>query len=178
MAMADQRDAIDLAELVARHHAALYGYAYRLTGAAADAEDLTQQTFLIAQRKLAQLREPAAARSWLFTILRRCFSKTLRRNQPLLAENLQLNIENIPEEIPIEASIDRQQLQRALDGLPPNYRLVLVMFFFEDCSYRQIAEQLEVPIGTVMSRLARAKARLRARLFENQIVTSPRGDAP
>ncbi len=178
--MADPARAIDMAELVAQHHAALYGYAYRLTGAEADAEDLTQQAFLIAQRKLSQLREPAAARSWLLTILRHCFSKTLQRSRPLLAESLHLNIENIPEEMPTEASIDRQRLQQALDELPPKYRLVLVMFFFEDCSYRQIAEQLDVPLGTVMSRLARAKARLRARLFEkeaDQIVGTSRSDA-
>ena len=163
--MADAADAIDIADLVAEHHAAVYGYAYRLTGVVADAEDLTQQVFLIAQRKTAQLREPTAARSWLFTILRRCFSKSLKRNRPLLAENLSLDIENIPEEMPVEASIDQAELQEALSELPPKYRLVLVMYFFEERSYRDIAEQLDVPIGTVMSRLARAKARLKERLF-------------
>ncbi|MBN1591473.1 MAG: sigma-70 family RNA polymerase sigma factor [Pirellulales bacterium] len=178
--MADDRAAIDIAELVTQHHAAVYGYAYRLTGVEADAEDLTQQVFLIAQRKSAQLREPAAARGWLLTILRHCFSKNLRQNRPVLAGNLPLNIESIPEEIPTEASIDREQLQQALDELPPHYRLVLVMFFFEDCSYRQIAEQLEIPLGTVMSRLARAKARLKTRLFAkdaDRVVGTSRGSA-
>jgi len=165
--MAEVARAIDIAELVAQHHGAVYGYAYRLTGAAADAEDLSQQVFLIAQQKVVQLRDPAAARGWLFTILRRCFSKNLKRNRALSARRLPLNVENVPAEIPSdEAPIDPEQLQVALDELPPKYRLVVVMFFFEDCSYRQIAEQLKVPIGTVMSRLARAKARLKSRLFD------------
>lgn len=166
--MAKVAGTIDIAELVAQHHAAVYRYAYRLTGAAADAEDLTQQVFLIAQQKVNQLREPAAARSWLFAILRRVFGKTARKNPPFLAQGLSLNLENIPEQAPAEALVDSEQLQKALDALPPNFRLVLVMFFFEDCSYRQIAEQLDVPIGTVMSRLARAKARLKAVLFDNR----------
>jgi RNA polymerase sigma-70 factor, ECF subfamily len=172
--MAELARAMDIADLVAEHHAAVFGYAYRLTGAVADAEDLTQQVFLIAQRKMAQIREPAAARGWLFTILRRCFGKTLKRNGPLLAHNLPLDLENIPEDVPAEAAIDREQLQRALDELPPKYRLVLVMFFFEDCSYSQMAEQFGVPIGTVMSRLARAKARLKARLFDLQTAETSR----
>ena len=164
--MADDRAMPDIADLVAHHHAAVYGSAYRLTGMVADAEDLTQKVFLIAQQRLPQLRDPAAARSWLFTIARRCFIRDLRRSGPVLTACPQLDIENVPEEVPDEASIDREQLQAALDALPPDHRLVLVMFFFEELSYREIAEQLGVPMGTVMSRLARAKARLRESLFE------------
>jgi len=166
--MADDRALPDIAELVARHHATVYGYAYRLTGMAADAEDLTQKVFLIAQQRLFQLRDPAAARSWLFTIARRCFSKELQRNGLIVTASPHLDIENVPEEVPDEAAIDREQLQAALDGLTPDFRLVLVMFFFEDLSYREIAEQLEIPIGTVMSRLARAKSHLREILFEQE----------
>jgi RNA polymerase sigma-70 factor (ECF subfamily) len=164
--MADQRAAPDIADLVAEHHAALYGYAYRLTGVVSDAEDLTQQVFLIAQQKLPQLREPAAARSWLYTILRRCFSRSLQQNRPVLAESLQLDIENVPEDVGSETWIDQERLELALNDLPAEFRSVLVMFFFEDCSYREIAEALEIPIGTVMSRLARAKSRLRTSLFD------------
>ncbi|MBN2216179.1 MAG: sigma-70 family RNA polymerase sigma factor [Pirellulales bacterium] len=163
--MTEVAGALDIADLVAQHHAAVYRYAYRLTGGETDAEDLTQQTFLIAQRKLDQLREPAAARNWLFTILRHVFSKSLRKNRPRPARDLLLDLENIPEQTPPDSPIDHEELQKALDELPPDFRLVLVMFFFEDCSYRQMAEQLEIPIGTVMSRLARAKAQLKATLF-------------
>src|SRR5262245_20230033 len=67
-----------LADLVERHYALLYRYAYRLTGSAADAEDLTQQAFLTAQMRLHQLRDESCARSWLFTIVRNTFLKDQR----------------------------------------------------------------------------------------------------
>jgi len=155
----------DIAELVAEHHQAVYRYGYRLCGSAADAEDLTQQAFLTAQQKLDQLRKPESARSWLFTITRNCFLKSVRRSGPVSAGSLDLNMDSVPEEVPEEGDIDAETLQRALDELPDKFRLVLAMFYFEDCSYREIAERLDMPIGTVMSRLARAKGALRSKLF-------------
>jgi len=156
---------MDIAQLVAEHHQAVYRYAYRLAGAAADAEDLTQQVFLTAQGKLGQLRKTDSVRSWLFTILRHRFLKAARRKRPIAAGSIQLNVENIPAEVPEAEAIDREALQRAIDQLPALYRAVVTMFYYEDCSYREIAEKLEVPIGTVMSRLARAKGHLRSALF-------------
>jgi len=73
--MADDGAPMDIIQLVAEHHQAVYRYAYRLAGSSADAEDLTQQVFLIAQRKLEQLRKAESVQSWLFTILRRRFVK-------------------------------------------------------------------------------------------------------
>jgi RNA polymerase sigma-70 factor, ECF subfamily len=131
-----------------------------------DAEDLTQQAFLVAQRKLAQLREDANARSWLFTVVRNCFLKDCQRRRPVAVVDLQLNVDNIPVEAPKEEDIDRQQLQDALNELAEGSRVVLVMFYFEDRSYREIAAELDLPIGTVMSRLARAKAFIRSKLFQ------------
>jgi len=171
--MPNDRAVMDITELVAQHHEAVYRYAYRLTGAVHDAEDLAQQVFLVAQARLGQLREAQAARSWLFTILKRGFLKSRRRRHPQAAGGLELNLENIPAEVPTAEAIDREQLERALDELPPKHRLILTMFYFEDCSYREIAEQLSMPIGTVMSRLARAKARLRERLFAAESDTRP-----
>ena len=166
--MADQRAGIDVAQLVAEYHQAVYRYAYRLSGSAPDAEDLTQQVFLVAQQKLGQLRNVQSARSWLLAISRNCFLKTCQQKRPVPAANLQLNLENVPAEIPPDAEIDRKRLQEALNQLPALFRVVLVMFYFEEYSYRQIAEQLDLPIGTVMSRLARAKRHLRSRLIEPQ----------
>lgn len=162
--MADERGPMDIAQLVAAHHQAVYGYAYRLTGAAADAEDLTQQVFLTAQAKLGQVRKAESVRSWLFTVLRHRFIKTIRQRRPIPAASLDLNVDAIPTQVPAAEDIDREALQRALDELPPAYRAVVTMFYFEDRSYREIAESLEVPMGTVMSRLARAKAHLRLTL--------------
>ncbi len=163
--MGDDRAPVDLAQLVAEHHQAVYRYAYRLSGAVPDAEDLTQQVFLIAQQKLAQLRSPQSARSWLFTILRNCFIKSCQKKRPIPAGNLRMNIETIPAQVPSAEAIDRDRLQKAIDNLPPTFRVVLGMFYYEGCSYREIAEKLALPLGTVMSRLARAKGHLRSQLF-------------
>src|SRR5688572_19324002 len=70
--------ALDTAELVRRHYALVYRYAYRLCGSAVDAEDLTQQAFLAAQEKLDQLREPECAKGWLCTIARHVYLKGFR----------------------------------------------------------------------------------------------------
>ena len=163
--MADDGTVVDTAQLVAEHHQVVYRYAYRLTGSVADAEDLTQQVFLAAHEKLGQLRKPESARSWLFAILRNCFLKNWQKRRPIPAENLGLDVDTIPAEIPQGADIDRERLQQAVNDLPAKFRLVLVMFYYEGCSYREIADRLDVPIGTVMSRLARAKGYLRSKLF-------------
>jgi RNA polymerase sigma-70 factor (ECF subfamily) len=163
--MAAERAAVEIAQLVAEHHAAIYRYAYRLTGSVPDAEDLTQQVFLAAQEKLGQLRCAENARAWLFAMLRNAFGKMCRKPRPKSAGACEVDLDNLPGAVPDDDAIDREQLQGALNELPPSYRMVVMMFYFEDCSYRQIADQLDLPMGTVMSRLARAKAHLRSRLF-------------
>jgi RNA polymerase sigma-70 factor (ECF subfamily) len=160
---------LDLSRLITEHHRALYRYAYRLAGSSADAEDLTQQTFLVAQEKLHQVRDAQKVRGWLFTVLRTCYLKSCRKRVPLLAANLELDVNTIPEELPDEDQIDRQLLQEALNELPDEFKLVLTMFYFEECSYKEIAAQLEVPMGTVMSRLSRAKGHLRQKLLGAQV---------
>ena len=161
--MSDARSGSDVAQLVAEHHQAVYRYAYRLTGSVHDAEDLTQQVFLVAHRKMGQLRRLDRARGWLFAILRNCFLRELGR-RPTLAADLSLNTELIPA-LPPKEGVDGDRLQQALNQLPDAFRLMVVMFYFEECSYREIAQRLQVPIGTVMSRLARAKGYLRSILF-------------
>lgn len=165
--MVDDAEAMDVAQLVRDHHEGVYRYAFRLTGSAVDAEDLCQQVFLTAQQKLGQLRKVESARSWLFAILRNCFLKGQRKWRPIPAEDVRLDVDRIAIELP-EEGIDPEQLQKALNELPENYRVILAMFYYEDCRYREIAEQLDLPIGTVMSRLARAKSSLRAKLFESE----------
>jgi len=152
-----------LTQLVERHYALLYRYAYRLTGAVADAEDLTQQTFLTAQTKLDQLRDVDRGKSWLCAILRNLFLKDQRSGGTV---NLS-SVAEIPEPVQVDVatlSFDQEQLQAALLELPEEFRSPLVLFYFEEFSYKEIAEQMEVPVGTVMSRLARAKCWLRKRL--------------
>jgi len=165
---------MDSEQLVAEHHQVVYRYAYRLTGSVPDAEDLTQQVFLVAQQKLDQLRKVGNAQAWLFAILRNSFLKSRQRQRPVPAATLRLNIDSIPAEVPDDEDIDRQRLQNALDQLPADFRMVLLMFYFEECSYREIAESLDLPIGTVMSRLSRAKAHLRSKLLEPKQSAPPK----
>lgn len=160
----DAAPRLTIQQVIDLHHRAVYRYAYRLTGRVADAEDLAQQTFLIAQQKLGQLRDETKADRWLFAVVRSCFSKNRRRRRPTSAVNLELNMDAVAVEPPPGESIDRETLDRALDELPETYRLILAMFYFDDFSYKQIAQELQIPMGTVMSRLARAKQRLREQL--------------
>ncbi len=153
----------DVRALVIAHHAALYRYAFRLAGNTCDAEDLTQQTFLVAQERLHQVRDAGKIKAWLFAVLRNCYFRGCRKPRTVLATNLEISLEAIPAPLTLE-QIDRQTLQAALDELPDTFRVVVLMFYFEGCSYKEMASQLEIPIGTVMSRLSRAKAHLRRRL--------------
>jgi RNA polymerase sigma-70 factor (ECF subfamily) len=164
---------LDVESLVAEHGPVLYRYAYRLTGLAADAEDLTQQVFLTALAKLDQLREPAAARAWLFSVLRRAFLRQQRKPRPQPAANFDMNVDLLAVDVPDDLEFDGEELQQAIDKLPDDYKLVLVGFYFEDCSYKELAERLDMPIGTVMSRLSRAKGYLRAQLLRPD-ETSPK----
>src|SRR6186713_2744485 len=90
---------VDIAGLISAHHASLYRYAYRLTGVAADAEDLSQQTFLIAQQKLHQLREAERAAGWLFAILRSCYLKWRRKRFPLTSTVADLEMGEVPQPV-------------------------------------------------------------------------------
>lgn len=151
--------------LVETYYAPLYRYAYRLTGCGSDAEDLTQETFCKVQQHLGQLRDLARAKPWLFSILRREYLRRIRDDKHQLA--LPLDVVGDLAEPPSEPlpEIDPEQLQAALGELPEVYRTPIILYYFEDFSYRDIAEQMDLPIGTVMSRLARAKLFLRDRLL-------------
>ena len=159
---------MDIEELIDQHHATLYRYAYRLTGRVEDAEDLTQQAFLLAQQKVHQIRDPSKSRSWLFAVLRTCFLKNCRKRVEIPATGMAMEIDDIPKNMPVGDEIDSERLQQAINALPETFRLVLLMYYFEECSYKEIATQLEIEIGTVMSRLSRAKARLRYQLIPHR----------
>lgn len=151
-------------ELIDAHYESLFRYAYRLSGSEADAADLTQEAFGKAMTRLPQLREPDRAKAWLFRILRNAYlhrMRDLRRHRTVPLESVGDIAEDGPETPP---EIDPTKLQEALDELDETFRTPLILFYFEEFSYRDIAEQMDLPIGTVMSRLARAKAYLRTRL--------------
>lgn len=156
---------LEIESVVAEHMQSVYRYAFRLAGRTQEAEDLTQQTFLIAQQRLHQVREPEKLIGWLFTVLRTCFLKSLRKKQPISTDALQDAVDRPTSEDALDF-IDREHLQTALDRLSEEARVVVLLFYYEELSYKEIASEINVPIGTVMSRLARAKQRLRALLKE------------
>lgn len=152
----DQSPGVDIRSLVGSHYAAVYRYAYRLTGNAADAEDVTQQTFLRAQRAITQLRDAERADRWLLRIARNEFLRVPRR--PLARMEVDLPAPSVA------AKEDAEEIAEALRELADEFRLPLLLFYFEELSYREIAEELGIPLGTVMSRLSRGRDYLRERL--------------
>lgn len=148
-------------DLVTQYYESLYRYAYRLSGSQVDAEDLTQETFLKAQTQFAQLRDPTRAKPWLFAILRNAYLHRVRADKG--KTSLSLNtIGELPEKNEsLVPEVGSEELQRALNNLEEGFRTPLILYFFEDFSYRDISEQMNLPIGTVMSRLNRAKEYLR-----------------
>jgi RNA polymerase sigma-70 factor (ECF subfamily) len=150
--------------LVEEHYTTLYRYAYRLSGSSVDAEDLTQEAFCKAQVNLSQLRDISRAKPWLFSILRNAYLhrvRTEKTQNTVSLDGIPDVAEPLPDPLP---EVDPEQLQEALHALPETYRTPIILYYFEDFTYRDIAEQMDLPLGTVMSRLARAKAFLRARL--------------
>src|SRR5262245_10118877 len=166
-------------ELVESHYVPLYRYAYRLSGSTADAEDLTQEAFCKAQMQLRQLRDPGKAKAWLFSILRNAYLHRRRADRQHACVSLNGVADQAGPNVEPAAELDPELLQNALNDLPETFRTPVILFYFEDFSYRDIAEQMDVPIGTVMSRLARAKAHLRARLSADAVgEDSRRREAP
>jgi RNA polymerase sigma-70 factor (ECF subfamily) len=154
------------AQLVDAHYAQLYRFALSLARNAADAGDLVQQTFFIWATKGHGLREASKAKPWLFTTLYREFLRGRRRDarSSSLEDLPPSEREPAAEEIDRVARIDASLVMAALQTVDETFRAPLTLFYIEDMSYQEIADTLDVPIGTVMSRLSRGKAQLRAAL--------------
>jgi RNA polymerase sigma-70 factor (ECF subfamily) len=160
-------DRPEIAKLVEQYYSSVYRFAYRLSGQASDAEDLAQQAFMDAQRKLDTLRDPAKVRAWLFMIVRNLYRRGIRDQK----RDRQLPLESVAEPTMAEQSLplDHEGLQLALNDLPEEFRAVLLLFYFEELSYREIAADMDLPMGTVMSRLSRGKQFLRQRLSPEDV---------
>lgn len=157
----------------------LYNTALRMTRNAQDAEDLVQETYLRAYRSFEQFTPGTNLKAWLFRILKNSFINEYRRKKAQPAEEEFGAVEESfesridadrypptknPEEVALERSMD-ENVKRALDELPPDYRMAVVLADLEEFSYREIAEILEIPIGTVMSRLYRGRKLLEEALL-------------
>ena len=150
-------------QLVDAHYTPLYRFALSLARREADACDLVQQTFFIWAKNGHQLREVGKAKTWLFTTLYREFLRGRRRDQRSQSiEDLPPAAQELPAEVADHArTMDGQQVVEALQEVDEVFRAPLMLFYLQDLSYQEIADALDVPIGTVMSRLSRGKAQLR-----------------
>jgi len=150
----------------------LYNFARWLVHNSSDAEDLVQETYLKALRNFASFRSGTNFRAWMFRILKNTFLSSCstleqRTTGAMVSEEdgpeLAVDMET-PETILMNHS-DSQRLQRAIDDLPLHYREALFLCEVEEMSYQEIAEILSIPIGTVMSRLARARKSVRGAIL-------------
>jgi RNA polymerase sigma-70 factor, ECF subfamily len=153
-------------QLVDAHYSGLYRFALSLTRSQPDACDLTQQTFYVWATKGHALRDAAKAKSWLFTTLYREFLRGRRRGERLMPLDLVPadEVEGASLSADVIATMDASVVVEALQEVDDAYRAPLTLFYLNELSYQEIADALDVPIGTVMSRLSRGKSQLRARL--------------
>ena len=160
-AMDDAEVQVWLETVVMTYYRQLYRYALSLAGHEADAADLTQQTAVKFALKWHEIREDGAIRSWLYTTLYREFLLLRRRERKTVEFDESLMPQPFDEASPQELRADGKTAVELLKRMGEPHRSVLSLFYIEDMSYREIADVLEVPPGTVMSRLSRAKDALR-----------------
>ncbi|NWF69100.1 MAG: RNA polymerase sigma factor [Chloroflexi bacterium] len=161
-----------LAALVERHHHALIGFLYRMTGGnRALAEDLAQETFLRVLRAIGQYQHPRPFKPWLYAIAanmaRDGFKSAKQRYAAALLEDDERGpaADERPEEVLIDLD-EEQQVARALRRLPDHQRAVVILRYYQELSLAEIAEALNIPVGTVKSRLSIGLERLRTLLVE------------
>lgn len=153
------------------HMSFIFKSAIKLSKNRCSAEDLTQETFVIAMQKFNQLRIPGKCRSWLFSIMKNLFLNQLDKNKGMVFldfDNIAYKMQNVGlpyDKLTYYGFCD--QVQHSLDRLEEKYKTPLMLFVIEGLTYKEIATSLEIPIGTVMSRIARAKKFLRREITKN-----------
>ena len=178
--------------LIRPHEASLYGAAFHLTRNTSDAEDLVQETMLRAYSRIDTFREDGSVRAWLHTILRNLFINSYRKRS---REPQQVTFDahddtlraapggsgssasagdaHLTPERVVLSRMDEAALLRAVGQLPAEFREVIVLADVQGLAYKEIADRLALPVGTVRSRLNRARKRVRRSLFSWQELPVP-----
>ena len=160
------------------HSPRVYRLAYRLTGNPHDAEDLTHDVFVRVFRSLHSYT-PGTFEGWLHRITTNVFLDRMRRRQRIRFDALDEDAARRlaapgpgPEQVYHDAHLD-DDIQRALDALPPDFRVAVVLCDIEGLSYEEIAATLDIKLGTVRSRIHRGRSQLRAALAHRAPVARP-----
>jgi len=164
-------------KLAEEHMAFLYSMALRYTGNRFEAEDLVQDCYVQGLKNIDQLRDPGKMKSWLFAILRNRFFRSTRRKDSFAefeegldyARALDEAVYHPDLERVYEQKVESEIIRRLMDRMPERYRTILLLHYMEEMTYREIADSLELPMGTVMSRLARAKKILKRDILRLQL---------
>ncbi|MFN2464715.1 MAG: sigma-70 family RNA polymerase sigma factor [Candidatus Dormibacteria bacterium] len=168
----------DFPAAVAENIDALYRGALRMTGSREEAEDLVQETFLRAYRFQHQFQPGTNFKAWLFKIQTNIFRSRYRKlwNSPQSLDDTEefylyqhLGPDTAPGEDPAADVLDKlgvDEVRRAIEDLPAVYRAAILLTDVEGFSYRETADILEIPVGTVMSRLHRGRRRLQKQLYD------------
>jgi RNA polymerase sigma-70 factor (ECF subfamily) len=155
-------ETINFKQLVDAHYSSLYRFAYSLAGNEHEAGDLTQHTYFIYANKGSTIRDRSKIKSWLFTTLYREFLRLRRQDKRVQSQDHEM-LDVIMPPVPSDVvnALDGASAVAALEQVDETYRAPLALFYLQDLSYKEIAETLDIPLGTVMSRLARGKACLK-----------------
>ncbi|MFU8770666.1 MAG: RNA polymerase sigma factor [Desulfotignum sp.] len=155
------------------HMRLLYNVALKYTGNPFDAQDIVQETYLMAFDKFSQLKDPAKIKPWMLRILRNNFLKTCQK------DSARQQLQKIDYIDYLKSCVDRKDaddllaldaetrlVNLAIDALPVKYKEILTLYYMEDLRYKDIAKTLDIPMGTVMSRMNRAKEGLKIKLLK------------
>jgi RNA polymerase sigma-70 factor, ECF subfamily len=165
----------DFEKLVDLYYPSLYRFAFSLTRQESEACDLTQETFLIWAKKGHSVRDETKVKSWLFTTLHREYLQKHRRRVRFPQVELEEAETELPEVAPVTmGNIDRNNVLNALSQLDQNFQAAIALFYLEDHTYPEIAEILQIPLGTVKSRISRGIGQLHALLSDRSTVSAER----